>query len=388
MPSPLSGPGVNLPLPQNLYPSELQNAPYDASSNRLGLAPGQSWVIPAGTWYIGLSQYLVLQFLDPVTGVWSMGAGAAWTGSYYYVKSDGFNARVANLTGCPVSASVTSYGSAYVQASTTIAVTGGGGSLWQPIIGGQLGTVSTFSLNVTNAGAGYGVAPILLIPPPPPAANNANGVGGVPASGYVTISGGTITGITLTNPGAGYPSAPPAVLVTNPFDPNISTGITQGAVAFSLTGSGSLTAVLCTNNGAPLANPANITLTVSGAGTQATAVANVLQTIITASLSGTGTGYGPVAGITTSGGGPNRGTITNNPDFLNLAFRPRPAQISLAVVGSNSLAAQTGTILDGGLFLSAPGAVVVAQPLGSVVATTIALTMGSVADIATVQPAP
>src|SRR5208337_86148 len=98
MPVPLAGPGQGLPFPQNLYPSELLNAPYDPSSNRQALAPGNSIVLPAG---------------------------------------DGYISRIANLTGCPVSASVTSYGSAYVQSTTSITVAGGT-STWLPIVGGQL----------------------------------------------------------------------------------------------------------------------------------------------------------------------------------------------------------------------------------------------------------
>ena len=394
MSGPLSGPGIGLSLPQALYPSELQNAPIDAPTNRVALAPGQVLPVPAGDWYLGLGSYLVAQYLDPVTGVWAMGASAAWTGSLYFVKSDGFNWRIANLTGCPVSASITNYGAGgYVQGSTTISVVGGGGSLWQPIIGGQLATTGTFSLNISNIGGGYGVAPILLIPPPPPASNNANGVGGTPASGWVSISSGTINGVTLTNPGAGYPSAPVCVLVTNPTDPNISSGITQGAVAFSLTGSGSLTAVLCTNNGAPLSNPANITLTVAGLGTQATCVANVLQTITKGSITGGGLGYGTLTALlTTVGGGPNAGSIVNGPDFLNLAFRPRPAQVGLTVTNAGTLGVQAGTIYDGGLFLSTPSAIIAAGQFagatGSITGPTVVLTMGSVADIAIVQPAP
>jgi len=77
MPGFLSGPGIGLPFPQNLYPTELQNAAQDASSNRVPLAPGDSFVIPAGDWYINLGFYCVLQYLDPVTGTWVFGAGAA-----------------------------------------------------------------------------------------------------------------------------------------------------------------------------------------------------------------------------------------------------------------------------------------------------------------------
>src|ERR1700686_827953 len=128
MATPLSGPGVGLPLPTFLYPSELQNAPYDYGTNRVALAPGQEIPIPAGDWYISMGGYLVIQYYDPVSNTWVFGSGSAWNRGVNFVKSDGFNVRLANLTGCPVGAVITSGGSGYVQASTTISVTGGGGS--------------------------------------------------------------------------------------------------------------------------------------------------------------------------------------------------------------------------------------------------------------------
>jgi hypothetical protein len=389
MPQPLSGPGVGLPINQNLYPSELYNAPYDFSNNRQALAPGESLVLPAGDWYVSLGCYLVLQFLDPITGVWASGSTAAWSGGNHFVKSDGFTCRIANLTGCPVGAVITAYGSGYVQSGTTIAVTGGGGSTWQPIVGGQL-QLAAGSIVTSQAGAGYGVAPLVFIQPPASAANNSNGVGGIPASGYAGIANGTVSGFTFTNPGAGYTTIPLAVVVPSPFDPNLSTGITQASITFSLTGSGSITGVLCTNNGAPLSNPANITLTISGAGSQATIVPVVMQTITGASVTGAGTGYGTVAVLITSvGGNPSAGTITNSPDYLNLAWRPRPAQISATINGTGTLSVQAGSIIDGGLFENKPTPVIVPSiESTSISGATVTFTMGSVSDIAVIQQAP
>ena len=120
----ISGPGIGLPFPQNLYPSELQNAPADASSNKLGLAAGEVFVLPAGDWYVSLGFYLIIQYLDPVTNIWSAGTGAALNRGINFVKSDGFTCRIANLTGCVISASVAAAGSAYVQATTTITAIG------------------------------------------------------------------------------------------------------------------------------------------------------------------------------------------------------------------------------------------------------------------------
>lgn len=386
----LSGPGVGLPPPQKLYPSMLANTPQDPSSNRVGLAPGDSFVIPAGNWYVDLGSYLILQYLDPVNGIWRAGPAAGWQGGPQFIKSDGFTTRIANLTGCVFSLTPTAYGSAYVQASTAIAITGPAGVGALPIVGGQLGGIT-----VSSAGAGYGVAPIVMIPPPPNANNNANGVGGIQASAFAVITSGTVSAVSMTNPGAGYPVAPTAVIVPSPFDPNLSVGITQATVTFSLVGSGSITGALITNHGAPMADNAltSVTVAVTGAGTGATLVPNVLQTVKLATVVGAGTGYGTIAvGVSSVGGGASLGTVTNSPEFLGLAFRPRPAQISLAVVGVGSIAAQAGTIIDGGLFLTAPTPVLAFNtapgatllPTGS----TIAFQMGSRPDIATIQPAP
>lgn len=394
MPGPLSGPGLGLQLPQNLYPTELQNAPYDFNTNRVALAPGDQLPIPAGTWYVGLGMYCVLQYLDPITGAWAFGTSTAYgSRGFVYVKSDGFNVRVANLTGCPTGAAVVAAGTNYVQASTTITVTGGGGSLWNPIVGGRLG----FSSVVTaNAGAGYGVAPIVFIPAPAPSSNNPNGVGGIQATGYCAISSGTVSGFTFTNPGAGYATAPTPVILPNPTDPNINTGITAATLSFSLVTGGGISGALCTNNGAPISNPNSITLTVSGAGTSASLSVFSMQTVTAASVStGAGAGYGTISALlTTIGGVPPQGGIAQTPETLGIAWLPRPAQVALTVTAAGSLAPQVGTIYDGGLFNTnaVPGYAVALQTglagTGTINAAAIALTMGSVTDICILQPAP
>src|SRR5262249_16171372 len=134
MSGPLSGPGQGLQFPQNLYPSELSQSPYDASSNRVCLPAGPSLVVPPATSIITEGMYCVLQYLEPVTNTRVTGASGAWERGNRIIDSDGFSVRVANLTGCPVAATIIQYGGGWVQSSTTIGVTGGGGSTWAAIV--------------------------------------------------------------------------------------------------------------------------------------------------------------------------------------------------------------------------------------------------------------
>lgn len=396
----IAGPGLGLPFPQSLYPSELTNASLDTAGNRVCLAPGDAMPVPPGEWLVGLGMYLVLQYLDPIANTWVTTASGGWEGPVQYVFSDGYNIRVANVLGCPVGAAIIAPGAGYVQASTTISPVSaaGGGSTWLPIVGGQLAVVNG-TISTLTAGGGYGVAPIALLPAPAPAQSNPNGVGGIQASGYFTIASGTVSGFTFTNPGAGYPAGFTIVAQPSPYDPNLATGITLATVSFSLTNSGAITGALCTNYGAPLANGSltNITLTVGGVGSQATLSAIVPQTIISASVTGMGLGYGTVGvGVVTVGGGPAQGTFTNSPDYLYLGGKPRPANISFTVSGGptlGSVATQAGAIYDGGFFYSAPTTFVppglsagVSAP--TITGATFAYTLGSRPDIAVLQPAP
>lgn len=394
MSSPLSGPGLGLPFPQNLYPSQLQGAPQDASSNRLSLAPGDSFVLPAGDWYVSLGFYLVMQYLDPVTGTWATGAAGGQRCGIQFVKSDGFNCRAANLTGCVFSASVINGGTNYVQATTTITAVGtfnNGAPTLLPIVGGALGLTGTFTVDIPTKGAGYGVAPIVMIPPPPPSYANANGVGGIPATAVAILgSGGSLTSVSITNPGAGYPTAPVGVIVPSPFDPNLSVGITQATVAFSLTSAGVIMGALVTNNGGPLNNGslASVTLSIGGAGASGSLTANVMQTVVSGSVSGAGVGYGTAeAPVITTGGAPVAGTITNDPNALRLAWLPRAANIGLTAANTSVSVGSPMTIYDGGLFLSAPSTVVSAGGILTTVAT-IGLVMGSKLDNINIQAAP
>src|SRR5215469_6604407 len=200
----LSGPGLSLPL-EYIYPQSLFNAPFTQRGNTISIPAGGAWVIPAtgpSGWWIDGGSYCVLQYLDPVTGIWR-GLSSVRRGSMR-IQSDGFNYRIANLTGCAVAAIVTNGGSGYVQASTTV-VASAGGSLWQPIVGG------TCTVTVITAGTGYTVPPFVVIDPP--------GQQGVQATAYASIgTNGTVSAITVDNMGAGYLTAPNVQIVPNPND--------------------------------------------------------------------------------------------------------------------------------------------------------------------------
>jgi hypothetical protein len=375
MPSPLSGPGIGLPLAQYLYPSELYNAPNDVSTNTIVLAAGDELPVPAGTWYVGLGLYNILEFQDPLTQSWrAHPASYGPRNQIQYLKSDGFNFRIANRTGCPISAVVTNAGSGYAQATTSVTVSAGQ-SAWQAIVGGMLSQVT-----IPTAGSGYAVPPILFIPAP--------AAPGVAGSGYTAITGGSVTSVTLNNWGAGYASAPPIQILPNPTDPNYLAGstIVQAVTTIGLFGSGSISAVICTNPGNP--QSAAPTLTIGGAGSNATATATLLQTLTGISVRSAGTGIQNTCGLISVGGQPS-GNVNTQPEIELTGFLPRPCQATVVVSGGslNSI----GTIYDGGLYaIGNNPTLLLIGGSGSIFSTGASITgiFGSSASGAILQPAP
>lgn len=366
----LGGAGILLPPPQNFYPSELYNAPQDPSSNAMTLNAGDTFVVPAGNFFLHLGTPLIMQFKDPVNGIWTLPISASeWP---TYVKSDGQNIRIANLTGCPVGAVVTNAGSGYNQATATAAATTGL-STWQPIVGGQLSVTS-----ITVAGGNYGVPPILMIPPPPSP--------GLQATGYCTITSGSVSAVTLDNVGAGYTSLPTTQIVPSPFDPNLAAGITQATITMALVGSGSITGLLCTNPGAAVTSAPSITF---AGGSSAAATAFLMQTMTGASVFSAGSGYSAGgAALTTVGGIPSATEANTIPLHEGKKFIPRPASALLAVPVGGSIAS-VSAIYDGGLFLGTPGTVVNTLSGGLITSSaSVAANLGSGPGNFWMQPAP
>ncbi len=369
----ISGAGVGLQIPQYAFPTEINpgNVPLDLASAIQGLSPGDSFAVPAGSWLINPGPVSLLQWLDPVTGVWR-GMSSALVKTVPVI-SDGFNYRVANLTGCPVSAVVTTGGSLYTQANTTV-TSSSGGSTWRAVVGGMV-SISTISAT----GSGYGIPPMVFISAPP--------VGGVQASGYATIQSGTLAAVTLTNVGGGYATAPTVVIVTSPYDPNFIAGsaIVQAAATAVLVGAGSIAAILCTNNGASIAAAPTLTIT-SATGGSGAATALRMSTLTAATVASAGTWTGG-AYLTTIGGNGAQTAQFANPSVDGSGFIPRPAQALLS--GASSSLTSISTLYDGGLFLSAP-TVVVTSVGGAAFGTsaTITGTFAGAADGVIMQPAP
>ena len=355
---PLSGPGVGLPIPQGLYPASLLNGELQPATNYVTLAPGQAIPLARGTWWI--QGAALVQNLDPISGTWRNHGSALAPGRV--VTSDGFSTRVANLTGCAVAATVTVGGTNYVQATTTVTPSAGN-STWQAVVGGRVATPS-----ISAAGSGYGVTPLVFFDAPPNP--------GVQATGVAVMANGTISSITMVDVGAGYQVAPKIAIYPSPYDPNYLAGsaITAATAVSTLTGAGNLSAVLCTNSGAPFATASLPTLTIAGAGASAAASIIQLTTLLSASITSGGAGFNSSAFLTTFGGAPAYTETYTNPSIELTGYMPRPAVAALTLTGTTITA--LGTIYDGGLFAGTPTGAVLQAGAAATTPATIALTFG------------
>lgn len=251
----LAGPGQGLAPPQALYPASLYTTPYTAPTNLVELQAGQALLIPAGTWIVGgLGNVSGVQWLDPVSAQWKplseVGAPFAMT-----IRSDGFNFRVANLSGVATGANTSAPGSGYTPGSTFVTPSAGN-SQWTAVVGGSLGAAT-----ITAPGANFTIPPIVFVPSPPPP--------GIPACGHATLTAGAVTGITWDNPGAGYLTPPKVLLVPSPNDPAIQS-IVNATATVVLGGAGTVTGVLLKNFGTPEGTAPTLAITGTGTGAAAT----------------------------------------------------------------------------------------------------------------------
>lgn len=339
-------------------------------SNVYALQAGEVMQIPAGGWMLELGKYSAYQVLDPITGIWRPIATGGLNGKNFHVQSDGANHRIANQTGCTVGALITNAGTGYTSAPTVTASSGS--SVWQAIVGGALNT----SVTVTNGGTNYVYPPQVMFSAPP--------APGIQATGYSTVSGGAITSITVTNQGAGYTQAPVVTLLNDPRDTTGANGTATGV----LTGSGTITGLLCTDHGTPLT--AVPTLAFSGGGGASAAATAIMAWCITAISFSGGTGYTSGAGAVQFSAIPQltagTGALTNRASDTDLV-RMRAALIyvptTAAGAPTNTVAAN---ILDGGLYQNVPTSVTVMNSGLYPSVTTATLTMGGLTDFVELYP--
>lgn len=259
----IAGPGQPLPTNGPIYPAQLFNAPPTQNTYSFTLPVGGAIPIPCGDWLITYNQATTaIEWYDAVSTQWlNLIVG---TGAGDRISSDGFNIRVRQQGLVATGGSVTAAGSGYVQATTTITPSAGN-STWMPIIGGKVGTIT-----VTAGGTNYSKPPFVFFDAPPSP--------GIPAVALASLSSGAVNSISLqagvpgaTSGGAGYTVAPNIMIVPDPYDPNINI-ITAAKATCVLTGAGTLTGVLLLNAGQTVGSVGSgYTLTVAGAGSSATA---------------------------------------------------------------------------------------------------------------------
>jgi len=369
--TPMRGIGVGLPTTPGL--TSTYNGP--VFGNEIYLQGTQTYLIPAGQWMILPGNYTFIQILDPLTGLWKNLPASG--GDTTFISSDGVNFRLANLTGTVVGTVVTNAGSGYTSAPTVTAAAGGGS--YKAIVGGAISTTVT----VGTAGAGYNYTPTVVISAPP--------VGGVQATAYATLSSGTVGSITVVDQGAGYLVAPTVYIIADPRDATAATPgpTTAAAATATLTGSGTITAVLATPGATALT--AVTTLSFSGGGGSSAAATPVHCFSAGAMTAGTsGAGYGTQFQARTF-----NGLVTSTPAIKNPAigpdlFTPRDAKLVGATSSGAIATAQltAGTLLDAGLFQIVPFVTVdsnLATAASTIAAVTTAVGVSPV-DLTIMQP--
>lgn len=313
------------------------------ATNVITLEAGQCYEFPNNWFECKPGPYTTIQEYDPITGIYrSIGAGSTG-GSLERIKGDGNNYRLANQTGCTVGALVTVAGSGYTSAPTVVAASGS--AIFRAIVGGAVNTAVTIS----NGGSNYTYAPVVLISAPPP--------GGVQATGFCTLSAGAVASVTITDQGAGYASPPTLTFLNDPREGNngVGTGANATAVA-SLTGSGTVTAIVVIDHGNPVSGGTAPVLTISGGGGASAAATAIMCLSITAynlSATTTGSGYATPVIVSAFGGFPGTAPAYTNPTIQSRLVKTRNAFIQGALSGT-ALTATGQTSFDGGVYAGAP----------------------------------
>ncbi len=344
-------------------------------SSAISLAAGECWLVPAGWFECKPGPFTVIQNYDPITGIWrTIGGGQLSIGSLERIRSDGVNYRLANQSGCAVGAVVTTAGSGYTTAPTVTASSGT--SIWRAIIGGAVAT----SVTVTAGGSGYTYPPIVVFSVPPN--------GGVQATGTCTLSSGAVNAVAVTNQGAGYNSAPTVSFINDPREGlnGTTTGANAAAIA-TLTGAGTITAVVCVDHGNAVTGTVVPTLAFSTGAAAATIVMCWSITAYVVSATTAGSGYTtPV--IISAYETPISGSVLTNPLIQNALVKKRNAFI-VGALSTGAFTATGQTVVDGGVYDVVPTVYVQSSNVfgaGAVAGVFLAPTMGGVSDSSLIFP--
>lgn len=384
----LSGaPGVGLQVPPLVSAQSIgASAPFVLSANpttinKISLVASSVLTLPAGTWIVTPTVTAWIQEKDPIMNAWVIAAQTPNVPTT--VRSDGSNRRVANISGCAVGAFITTVGSGYTNStvgsngqldtsnSPTVTVSAGS-STWRVIVGGAVsGTVT-----ITTAGAGYTHAPTLIVSAPP--------VGGVPATMTCTVSGGAINAVTVVNQGGGYQAAPTITVVPDPRDTVTTTAVLTAAT----TGSGAVTAMVCTDHGTAVTSVP--TFTFSSGSAAATMVMAFTCTGLTNSTAGTGGGNAQPYLVEVAGGivAGTAGTVVN-PQLGPKVFTPRAGLLTGTTSAGGATQDSSAVIDDPGLFQRVPSSFYTASGTGLWTVTPVStVTVGGTTDTVFIQASP
>jgi hypothetical protein len=183
-----------------------------AGSFPVALGAGGYFYVPPGQYLMSLGPVTALQWWDPIGYSWR--GGLSTTDHAFQVSCDGYNYRLANVSGAVTATSGIVAGSGGTNGigptatGSTVSFAAGAGltAKGYVIVGGALP-----ALVVAQPGAQFAVPPLLLIDAPP--------AGGIQATAIATITaGGALATATLVNVGAGYQTLPNVYVVPQFLD--------------------------------------------------------------------------------------------------------------------------------------------------------------------------
>jgi hypothetical protein len=194
------------------------------------------------------------------------------------------------------------------------------------------------------------------------------------------LTNGAVSGVTVIDQGAGYLSPPTLTFQNDPREGQNNVPVGSGAAAVAtLTGAGTVTAVVCVDHGAAVTGTSVPTLSFSGGGGSSAAATALMCWSITAyTVTGGGTGYGGTVMVSGTGGYPATAPAYANASIQANLVKGRAASITAALSGGAVTA--TGQVVnDGGIFAGLP--TVYVQSFGVVTtAATLSATMGGQTD--------